>query len=302
MEIKLDEHGLKVIKSLSNENRIKIIKALSKGNRNITQLSKDLNISKAMVTKHVQQLEEVGIVNSKINDTSRGNKKIVQLAVERININLPKKIFAPYSFREYEIPIGHYTNYEVYPTCGIASQENVIGMLDEPRYFMDPNRMNAEILWFSQGFVEYQIPNFIKSSDEIKLIEISMEIASEFPKSNNVWPSDITFFFNDFELGTWTIPGNFSDVRGILNPSWWPDENSQYGLLKTLRIYPDDTYIDGEFLSDLGLKDVLNDSPLYNLTFKVKEDAKNRGGLTIFGSKFGNYNQNIKIRIYQSEQ
>ena len=34
-----------------------------------------------------------------------------------------------------------------------------------------------------------------------------MEVSSEFPFSNNNWPSDITFSLNGVELGTWTSPG-----------------------------------------------------------------------------------------------
>ena len=34
--------------------------------------------------------------------------------------------------------------------------------------------------------------------------------------------------------------------------------------------------------------------------FEIEEDAKNIGGITIFGSEFGNYNQDIKVRIAYS--
>jgi predicted transcriptional regulator len=36
------------------------------------------------------------------------------------------------------------------------------------------------------------------------------------------------------------------------------------------------------------------------LKFEVKEDAANAGGLTIFGCNFGNYNQDIKVRVHYS--
>ena len=35
--------------------------------------------------------------------------------------------------------------------------------------------------------------------------------------------------------------------------------------------------------------------------FQIEEDAKNVGGITIFGSGFGNYNQDIKVRIAYSQ-
>ena len=39
-----------------------------------------------------------------------------------------------------------------------------------------------------------------------------------------------------WELGTWTSPGDFADIRGKYTPDWYPDNLNQYGLLKTIRI------------------------------------------------------------------
>ncbi|MFW6030834.1 MAG: transcriptional regulator, partial [Halanaerobiales bacterium] len=57
-------------------------------------------------------------------------------------------------------------------------------------------------------------------------------------------------------------------------------------------------YIDGVKISNTTLDDL-------NLTFKsdlifrlsVPKDAKNVGGLTIYGKNFGNYNQDIHVRL-----
>ena len=59
---------------------------------------------------------------------------------------------------------GHYTNYQICPTCGLASADALIGEVDDPRYFEHPDRYNADILWFTRGYVEYAIPNFIPAS------------------------------------------------------------------------------------------------------------------------------------------
>ncbi len=53
----------------------------------------------------------------------------------------------------------------------------------------------------------------LEEDQHLEMLEISMEIASEFPFSNNNWPSDITFSLNNKYLGTWTSPGDFSDIR-----------------------------------------------------------------------------------------
>lgn len=118
------------------------------------------------------------------------------------------------------------------PTCGLATLQEFIGNVDEPRYFMDTRRMDARILWFTEGFVEYQTPNYLNEDEKAEMIEISMEISSEFPFHNNNWPFDITFYLNDVELGTWTSPGDFADIFGKLTPEWYPDNLNQYGLFK----------------------------------------------------------------------
>ncbi|WP_349772645.1 hypothetical protein [Lacrimispora xylanisolvens] len=61
------------------------------------------------------------------------------------------------------------------------------------------------------------------------------------------------------------------------------------------------TFIDGLKISSVTIDDFKLDkrSPI-KLKFQVKEDAVNAGGLTIFGSSFGNYNQDIKVRVHYS--
>ena len=44
---------------------------------------------------------------------------------------------------------------------------------------------NADILWFTRGYVEYAIPNFIPASKKITQITISAELSSEAPGTNN---------------------------------------------------------------------------------------------------------------------
>ncbi|MFC5469175.1 hypothetical protein ACFPPD_10630 [Cohnella suwonensis] len=59
--------------------------------------------------------------------------------------------------------------------------EKMIGQYDDPRYFMDPERFQAAILWFSIGHVEYKVPNYLYQNQKLIEIEVSMEIGSEAP-------------------------------------------------------------------------------------------------------------------------
>ena len=63
---------------------------------------------------------------------------------------------------------------------------------------MDTKRVDAALLWFSEGFVEYKFQHMLTDDEDPNMLEISFEIASEFPLSNNVWPSDISIYVNDY--------------------------------------------------------------------------------------------------------
>jgi len=298
MELNTDKNALLVYQALANETRLAIIELLGKGAQNIQSIAKKLGVTNALIYKHINQLENAGLVCTKKIPAKSGTQRMCHLVTDTIHISFPNPIFTEYKKYETSIAVGHFTNYKVKPTCGIASHTRIIGALDDPKFFMDSERINADIIWFTTGFLEYKTPNPLDGNQKLKMIEISFEIASEFPVSNNVWPSDITFYVNNQEVGTWTVPGNFSDVPGKLNPSWWPRANSQYGLLKHLRITENETLMDGQSISNITTSDIMFEDSLLSIKFEVKDESKNPGGLTIFGKSFGNHPQDIQIRLF----
>jgi predicted transcriptional regulator len=212
-------------------------------------------------------------------------------------VEFPLKDKEHRELRRTDVSVGHYTDVSIVPTCGICTRDKIIGYFDEPRYFFDSERVDAKILWFGQGYVEYKIPNFLMASEEPLELEISMEISSEAPCTNQDWPSDITFFFNGVAVGMWTSPGDFGG-KGKLNPSWWREDINQYGLLKRLIIKKDGTFMDGIKISNVTLDDINIRNPYWIFRIAVLEDARHVGGLTLFGTGFGNYNQDIVFKLY----
>lgn len=298
----LDE-GLPVFKALGSEIRINIIKILmEKRQMNMNELAAGLGITNGALTGHIRQLERCGIVKVLSEHPGHGNQKICRVNVDKILLDvvgeeeeIGKDIYTT------SLPVGHYSNYSALPTCGIATKDALIGAVDDPRYFAHPERMNAQILWFTKGYVEYIIPNLLPVSQKIDQITISAEISSEAPGVNSDWPSDISFFLNDVEIGTWTSPGDFGDVPGIFTPDWWLPNWNQYGLLKMIVINRKGTFIDGMKISDVNIRQFdLNYRSTIRFKFMVSEERGNVGGLTIFGSQFGNYNQDINVRINYS--
>ena len=125
-----------------------------------------------------------------------------------------------------------------------------------------------------------------------------MELSSEVPGTAADWPSDITFSINQIDVGTWTSPGDFGDQRGVYTPDWWKLKGSQYGKLKSVRVTQEGTFIDGLKMSPVSLKDLdLNAHKSIRFRIAVKDDARHPGGINIFGRGFGNYDQDIIMRL-----
>lgn len=302
MQLDLSEMSLPVYEALASDARLNILRLVSERDLNISQLAEHLNLSKAIVTKHVQKLEEAHLLRSRKVPGKSGLQKISELAVDDIQIQFPVAIYRSYSMYAHNIRLGHYTNFDVQPTCGLATVDAVVGALDDPLSFVSSDRVNCGLLWFSAGFVEYKIPCRLEEGAVPKMLEISMEIASEFPLSNNIWPSDIRFDINGVNVGSWTCPGNFSDVRGFYTPSWWGDSLSQYGLLKHLRVTDDTTRMDGNPISDITLADLnLASSPFINFRIIASPEARNAGGVTLFGKGFGNHEQDLQFKLYYAQ-
>jgi predicted transcriptional regulator len=103
---------------------------------------------------------------------------------------------------------------------------------------------------------------------------------------------------NGVELATYTSPGDYGGRRGRLNPEWWSDQSSQYGVVKALKItnecvYLDETAVSTQTINKLGLLD--ND--YFTFRIGIKENSKNQGGVNIFGEKFGDFAQGLLYMV-----
>ena len=301
LHIKSLEEGLTLYKALASEIRIEIIKVLLKNDSmNMNELASHLNITNGALTGHIKKLEEAGVIAVVSESASHGNQKRCSVLLDKILIDLEQQPENDCTYST-SIKVGHYTDFQVSPTCGLASETALIGEIDDVRYFAHPDHYNADILWFGKGYVEYVIPNFIPFSQKIDQISISIELSSEAPTINPNWPSDISFYLNDTKIGTWTSPGDFGEVRGTVNPSWWLSTWNQYGLLKFLVINDQGTFIDGKQISEIGIHSFhLTSQSTLKFRLAVEEDAAHVGGLTIFGKTFGNYSQDIEVQITYS--
>lgn len=283
-------------KALSSELRIQLLNILEGNSYNVNEIAELLQIPASSAAMHVKVLEESGLIETELKAAVRGSMKMCKKSIQSIFIDLQKE--EEEKVERIHMPIGNFVDYHVEPTCGIISQEGYIDVEDEPAIFYNPRRIEAKLIWLGNGYLEYRFPNATLKKNDLKSLKVSAELCSEDHEYNLDFPSDITLWVNAIEVGTWTCPSDFGGRRGKLNPAWWPDQNTQYGMLKTWSIDENGCYLDGEPSTKKNLKEFrLEENDYISVKIGIKEDAKHQGGINLFGDSFGDYPQNIVMKL-----
>ncbi len=296
------EGGAEAIRGLASPVRVRILKLLrGRGPLNVNEISEALELPQSTIAANIQVLERSGLIHTEASKATKGQQKICSVRYDEIIVRLdePSKP-QDRNLVEVAMPIGLYTTCDVRAPCGLCSGESVLGLLDVPEYFLDPDRMRASLVWFGRGFVEYKFPNNGKVlGSRIDQLEFSMELSSEVPGTNANWPSDISLWVNNVKVGTWTSPGDFGDKRGRYTPPWWKLEGSQYGKLVVWRISRRGTSVNDVQVSSTSLDDLgLDRHHAIRMKIGIEEGASHPGGVNIFGRGFGDYDQDIVMRLY----
>lgn len=292
------ETGLELFKTLGSDIRIEIIQILLKNkNMNLNELASRLNITNGALTSHIKKLEDCGVIQITNEASGHGNEKHCQVCLDKVIIDINARE-SDQDIYEGNICVGQYSDYKIKPCCGLATQEGYFGELDNIRYFSHPDRMQANLLWFQTGFVEYLLPNFIPTAHTITELTIQLELSTLVSRTDTSLASELEFSLNSIHLGNFTLSGNIGMEQGIYTPNWFDPSFKQHGMLKQILIKNDGTFMDGIKLSDVTIDDFkLDDSSILKFKIATTDNAKYCGGVAIYGKGFGNYNQDIRVRI-----
>ena len=291
--------GKLLYEALDSDVRIGILEELlTHGELNLAYFAKRFNVSNGAITGHVKKLHAAGLIEISTSSGVRGTQKICCLATDKVIVDFTAHPQAEGRAESTQIDIGHYIGYDVRGTCGIATDEHIIGGFDDPACFSFPERIRAGILWMGWGYVEYLVPNYLTPENKLKELRISLEIASEAPGYAAYYPSDIHFSLNGVDLGIYTSKGEYNDRTGTCNTAWWYGNLGQYGKKITISVGQEGTLIGGVKVSKTTLSD-LSLEPGRQIKFRiyVPEDAENRGGFTLFGKGFGDYDEGIVCKF-----
>jgi predicted transcriptional regulator len=286
------------LKGLASEVRLKILDILRRGEKNVNEIKDEIGLPQSTIATNIIFLEEAGLIETRNMKAAKGTQKICSTLYDEFIIRFSEPGVAKDAI-EVEMPIGLFIECNVSPPCGMCSTEKIIGYLDTPASFLEPERVKAGLLWFEKGYVVYEFPNNALNQEKpVRRLEVTAELSSETPGTNPLWRSDITLWVNGVEVGTWVSPGDFGDKRGTYTPEWWKLEGSQYGLNKVWSVTDDGCHVDGVRVSGVTIKDLkLQEHHSVKVKIGIKDDARNVGGVNIFGRGFGNYDQDIVLRL-----
>ena len=120
--------------------------------------------------------------------------------------------------------------------------------------------------------------------------------------------SDITFWLNGREAGMFTTHeysrGTYRDKtinkldRGKYTPKWW--RGSYYGQIVTINITNKGTFINNAMSSNLTIADYKLFGSYVDFRVGIKNTAKHISGFNIYGTNFGNFPQDLILRLYES--
>lgn len=288
-----------VCKALSASTRISLLHMLVGKVLNVSEIAQQLDIPISSAAYHVNLLQDAGLIQCSETPGVRGSQKLCGLGFDDLYLSLPDpQVPEGYDRMSYSIPVGTYFNCDVTAPCGLANNEEFIGFEDHVNSFYQPDRINAQLLWFTTGFVEYRTPVALSLEHELHKLSLSFELCSEAVGFNPNWPSDIDLLINDRHCCTIQSEGDYGDKRGTLNPAWWSTVRTQYGKLYVIEIDAQGTWLNSKKVSAVSLDELQIKEPYLSLIFQVRKDAKYPGGLNLFGEGFGEHPQAINLDLY----
>jgi len=216
------------------------------------------------------------------------------------------------NFISISIPIGAYSNYNLdnqsYPHGAIDRNINEKLSLDNPLRYL------AKLVWFEgSGYLEYKINNPLPENSHVKTLGLFFEACSEAKGYSLDQKTDISVYINGKKIGTYTIDGDFGGKKGKYTPDWWPIDKTQYGKPIFVEVRDDGTYIGDNYNSDwaerkevninfrkvsnVGIEDLNLNQSVITLKIGVDNNSQHKGGMNIFGEKFGNYPKTLTLGL-----
>src|SRR5437868_13211662 len=130
-----NEKALIMLKALGSETRLAILDFLGDRTVNVNEIAGALQISPSSATTHIQILEKADLIRTKIIPATHGLQKLCARTYDDVHIRLERINSNSHNSFTVMMPIGQYYDFDVHPTCGLANESSLIGLLDTPATF-----------------------------------------------------------------------------------------------------------------------------------------------------------------------
>ena len=294
-----DERTVCIAKALSHPLRIRLLRQILKIPRSVTELAKLNKISNASIIFHLNLLEQAELIVSKVKPNKKGKTLVFYINFSALNLTLQSaENESDTCFIDQSMRVGNYVFAAPVNYIRIATDNRFIVLEKDDTY--NPNRFDAQLICVDNGELSYAFSAAVAKRHKLLKLEFSLELSSESPYFCNDWKSEIIFSVCGIDVATYLSLGDYGGTRGTLTPPWWDNRYSQYGLLTTVTIDKDGTYLNGEKVSttvclstlELEKKDLI----LFGL--RTEQATQYAGGFNIYGKSFGNIEQDIIMRAY----
>lgn len=292
-------------KALSNRVRLNILRLLQNGSHllTISEIARALDIPKTTAIHHVEVLEQAELVIVLYKSSTTGTVRVVGRNIKSTHIchfypdpverNDTKTLIQTHK-------VGNFSDIDCDTYAVVLDDHSIFETTDR----FDPKHYDAMLLYTEKGIITYEFSGAVAKTHKIHELSLSLELCSEAPYFNNNYYSDITFWINGVELCTYISTGDYGDRRGRLNPDWWPSTVTQYGKLVSLVVNGKGVMLNGIDVTDKITVDSLeldkHDS--IKIAFGNKGTSTHIGGMNIFGSHFGDFEQDIVLKIEHDQK
>ena len=176
MFVDLSEKHQPLFDCLSSPTRLAILRLMTRGPLSTTEIASLLPLSKSIVSRHLTMLEACGLVKHMEVKGIRGLRKVYTLCEQTVTLNLSLGQEMDAGPEHKRLPIGQYEACEVSQPCGLSQGEEIIGISNEPRYFLCPESAAADKLWFGQGELRYPLPFTVRQMGEAMCLHIRLKV------------------------------------------------------------------------------------------------------------------------------
>ena len=294
MKLDLSDTSLTVFKCLASETRLEALRLLSQHPCNVGELANRTGVSSAIMTRHIAMMEKCGIVQSYTTSGLRGMQKVCSLSENEIIVSLREAGLRERCV-EIDMPVGGFEDARVSPACGLMSSKGIIGVADDSRYFLSPDRMSANVVWFHEGYLEYRVP--LQEVQDLPVARLQITFWMEMRAFGKVdRPGRVRFTLGDGAASEAPVP--FKQVfSGYTHLAGRPD-GAAPGAATRLNVTGEGMFLNGEPISKVNFKTVLGDGKQY-LAFRVEAlHEETESVLYLYGADGGEPSRNIRFAFF----